>query len=404
MDRIVAQGLMHDITPKDIKSATILVVDDVELNRKMLVHSLQAAGYANIATAENGEQALALTYESHPDLVVLDLMMPGMDGFSYCEKVRQDRKFDNMPIIVQTVLEQIENKIRAFKLGASDYVCKPIDPGELVARVGVHLNNKMLTQSLLEYRQNMQIEFEAARRMQERIMPSFQQMQMYERVFNMKIAQYFETSSHLGGDCWGMRALGDDRLAIWMYDFSGHGVTAALNVFRLHTVMQEFIHASGDPGQFLTTLNRHLHALLERHEFCTMFYGVIDTQANCLLYTAAGAQPAHIFSSGGGINTLLERSFPLGSVQEAVYETRFAPFTPGSLLAFYSDGLVETPNAGGEFISEKIIHQAIEPLMRESAGNPATEAVNTLVHLLKTYNKHSVPDDVTINAYWRNQV
>lgn len=393
---------MHTISQDKINNALILVVDDIELNHKMLEHSLQAVGYTNILIANDGQQALKITQEKNPDIVILDLMMPHMDGFAYLEVIRNNPAFKNTPILVQTVLEDIENKIKAFSLGASDYICKPLDPTELAARVHVHLSNKLLTQELLDYQRSMKQEFESARKMQTRIMPSAQQINMSERVYDMKIANYFETSSHLGGDCWGMRPISETQFALWMFDFSGHGITAAMNVFRLHTVMQEFLHASADPGNFLSTLNRHIYPLLERHEFCTMFYGVVDVEANCLLYSSAAAQPACLFSSSNQNSvSLYERGLPLGSIAATSYETRFTAFAPGDLLLFYSDCLVETKNQAGQFIDEQALMKLVQNTMLSDEKNPALFAIEKIMSMFKAHSEAPLGDDLTINAYYR---
>jgi sigma-B regulation protein RsbU (phosphoserine phosphatase) len=393
---------MIPVTDERLINAKILVVDDIELNRKMLTHSLNANGYRNITVAHDGSQALTLTRELRPDLVILDLMMPTMDGFAYCQAVRQDPSFDNMPIIVQTVLEQINDKMKAFELGASDYICKPIDPGEISARTYVHLSRKLLMQDLSDYKARITLELEAAKKMQCRLMPTTQQIQMCERVFNMKIANYFETSSHLGGDSWGMRPLSDNRLAIWMFDFSGHGIAAAMNVFRLHTIMQEFIHTGGEPGNYLSTLNRHLYPLLERNEFCTMFYGIIDTDANCLLYASAAIPSPILFSKTEPKPIMLTgRGFPLGIIPSATYDTKYVPFVSGDLLLYFSDCLVETRNISGQFIGDEQIAAAIMELLEKSPQNPAIQAIEKLRDLFSSHNSDPINDDMTINAYWR---
>ncbi len=390
------------ISEERLHNSLILVVDDIELNHKMLTHSLNAKGYTNIIVAEDGSQALQMTQEMKPDLVILDLMMPVMDGFSYCQAIRQDRAYDDMPILVQTALEDIDKKLRAFDLGASDYICKPVDPQELAARTRVHLTQKLLMQDLRTYRRKMTAELEAAKLMQTRLMPGAQHIQMCERVYNMGIGSHFETSSHLGGDCWGMRPLSDHRLAIWMYDFSGHGMTAAMNVFRMHTIMQEIAHDGIDPGTFLSTLNRHLHSLLESDEFATMFYGIIDTDANCLLYSTAASPPAVLYTNAEPEPVLVHgRGFPMGVVSNASYETQYTPFTINDMLLLYSDCLIETKNKKGEYITEQYLKTLISASMNESQENPAKHVVDLLKQLLHTHQPDSIDDDITINAYWR---
>lgn len=394
--------LNDDIAAERLYRSLILIVEDIEVNRRMLSHSLQARGYTNIATATDGAQALEMTLELKPALVILDLMMPGMDGFAYCQAIRRDHAFDDMPILVQTALSDMEQKLRAFELGATDYICKPIDPGELSARTQVHLLQKIMMQDLKEYRRAVSAELAAARTMQNRLMPGEPQIQMCERVYDMKIASHFETSSALGGDCWGMRPLSDSRLALYMYDFSGHGITAALNVFRMHTIMQEYIHAGGDPGNLLSTLNRHLFPLLERDEFATMFYGLIDTDANCFLYASAAAPPALLFSENGAQSGVLHgRGFPLGVVANATYETKYTPFTNGDLLLLYSDCMIESKAADGEFLSEAHIQKAVQEALAQPHTNAAKVTVESLLQLLHSHCDGPIQDDLTINAYGR---
>lgn len=383
--------------------ALILVVDDIDLNRKILAHSLQAHGYKNVITANDGSEALKITQEQKPELVILDLMMPKMDGFAYLKAVRQNDNYNTMPIIVQTALDDIERKLEAFDLGASDYICKPVEPRELSARVHVHLINTLLMDDLRVYKQRMLIELALAQKMQKRLMPNLQQIQMCERVFNLKIATHFETSYDLGGDCWGMRPLSDSRLAIYNIDFSGHGMSSAMNVFRIHTIMQELLHAGGDPANFLATLNRHLHPLLERDEFATMFYGIIDTDANCLLYASAGAPSPILISSIESEALFLNgRGFPIGVLQNATYETKYTPFMNGSFLMLYSDCITEAKNEAGETISEEEIAKIAKTVYNESQqGNPAKETIDQLSQLVKSHSQDSLPDDLTITAYFR---
>lgn len=383
-------------------NSVILVVDDVETNRAMLVRSLNSRGYNKILIAKDGSEALQLTQDLKPDLVILDLVMPGMDGFSYCQAVRRDPAFDNMPIVVQTMLEDIEDKLKAFYLGASDYVSKPIDPDELSARTQVHLTKKILIEDMSHRQQQVFAEMQAARSMQSRIMPDSQSIAMSERIYDMKIAIHFETSSDLGGDCWGMRPLSDKKLAIFSYDFSGHGISAALNVFRIHTLMQECVHAANDPGYFLEQLNKRLHPLLERNEFATMFYGIIDTEANCLLYATAAAPSPILYSHRDQNCELLSgRGFPLGSVSNAIYEKKYVPYLPEDLLLFFSDCVTETKSNTNKVLSEKDIMDCVMATMFEDKENPAQSVMNNVLETLRRHQSNPITDDLTINAYWR---
>lgn len=386
-----------------MRDACILVVDDVQVNRKIIASQLAARGYKNVLHAKDGREALEITHLKRPDLVILDLMMPEVDGFAYCDAIRRDADFNNMPIIVQTALDEIEHKMNAFKRGASDYLCKPVDGGELEARVRVHLLNRFLINDLSKHNERMMQEMQAAQAMQNRLMPSETHIKMCERMFNMNIATHFETSSLLGGDCWGMRPICDDKLAVFMYDFSGHGITAAMNIFRMHTIMRDFNHIAADPGAFLTNINRHLHPLLERNEFATMFYGIIDTASNCLLYATAATTPPILYSRMQQDSMMLaNRGFPLGVVSHASYETKYVPMLPGDMLLLYSDGLIESIDTKGNFLNEQLVQEHTRQVMDNNPEHPGGAVVNAVYRLLKKHNNVPPRDDLTISVYARN--
>ena len=142
----------------------LLVVDDNEDSRYALTLQLSRAGYADIATAESGEQALELLRARQFDLVLLDVMMPGLDGFEVCERLRADEATRDIPVIFLTALDGTFDKVRAFSVGAVDYVTKPFRSEELLARVGTHLALREARRSLEEQNARLREEIEAHNR------------------------------------------------------------------------------------------------------------------------------------------------------------------------------------------------------------------------------------------------
>jgi len=120
------------------ETATVLIVDDEPLNRDLLAQELGGAGYRTLEAA-GGEQALALAAAKPPDLILLDVMMRGIDGYETCRRLKADEATRPIPVIFLTALAETFEKVRAFKLGAVDYVTKPFEPEELLARVGAHI-------------------------------------------------------------------------------------------------------------------------------------------------------------------------------------------------------------------------------------------------------------------------
>jgi sigma-B regulation protein RsbU (phosphoserine phosphatase) len=379
----------------------LLIVEDGRVNTAILRQQLISGGYSHITIAENGKKGLALTRELKPDLVILDIIMPEMDGFEYCQIVQQEPELSNIPIIVQTSLERTEDMVRAFALGASDYIHKPIKSLELLARIKVHLTSKLLREETMLQQQQMHCELVAAQQMQKNLMPSPEQMRIAEQLYRMKIARHFETSSLMGGDLWGMRPISDTRLAVYVLDFSGHGISAAFNVFRMHTLMQELASHGNDAGPFLTRLNHHLYPLIERSEFATMFYAVIDIEANSLEYAAAAAPPALLTRRiADGTEWLDGRGFPLGATEHANYTTIHTPFASGDALVLFSDCLIETPNISGEMMGKRMIAERVARALMQG-GHEASHIRDQLLESFHAHTTLPLRDDLTLNVYCR---
>ena len=124
-------------------SKLILVVDDNSENRKILGNLLTKNGY-EVGSASDGFKALKFIENILPDLILLDVMMPGMDGFEVCRKIKNDLTTKNIPIIFLTAKTNTEDIVKGFKLGGVDYVSKPFNSEELLARVNTHIELKVL--------------------------------------------------------------------------------------------------------------------------------------------------------------------------------------------------------------------------------------------------------------------
>lgn len=144
------------------RNSKILVVEDMELNLKVICAKLTASGYTNIESAMDGIEGIEATHRIKPDLVLLDLMMPRLDGFGYMDKIRADKTIWHMPIIVQTALKERETKIRALSCGADDFLNKPLDLEEVALRVYIHLERFFILQDLQTLRGKLHAELEQA--------------------------------------------------------------------------------------------------------------------------------------------------------------------------------------------------------------------------------------------------
>ena len=333
-----------------LSNGRVLVIEDNLRSRKLIGTFLNAVGITQVEYAEDGIQGLSKVSSFSPDLILLDLMMPNMDGIEFLQHLRADPIHHALPVLVQSALDSTAHRSRAYEVGATDMLSKPINGAELLARVRVHLENRMMARRLDDF----ETRYDKARQMQEALLPSPSVLEEIERILNIKIDSYFETSTKLGGDFWGVKAHDDGKASIYIVDFAGHGVSAAVNTFRLHTLMEEIPPPPKDPAAYLAILNKHLHRLLPAEQFATMFYGVIDPAVGRLDYaTAATPAPLLHLNAGSAPLPLDTKGLPLGMVQTASYLNYSADFPPGASLFLYSDALNETVGTDGQALEEE---------------------------------------------------
>jgi DNA-binding response OmpR family regulator len=151
---------------------TILVVDDNENNREMLLRRLAREGYTSVAAAADGRQALELLRSRRFDLVLLDIMMPQVDGYQVLETLKADAERRDIPVIMISAVDELDSAIRCIELGAEDFLPKPFNPTLLRARVGASLEKKRLRDEIMRHVERMEHELDTARAIQLSMVPT----------------------------------------------------------------------------------------------------------------------------------------------------------------------------------------------------------------------------------------
>lgn len=384
---------------QSVYAARILIVDDMALMRQMIGMCLSRGGYQNLLYAADGDEALEMVAKEAPDILVLDLNMPRVSGYEVCRELRADERFVGLPILVQSASETPEERVEVFAAGATDFVSKPINQPELLARVRMHLENRFLIHSLSDFRQRMQSELVMAREMQQSLLPDPATIGEVEKASQTKIESFYRASFELGGDLWGCWALPDDRLGIFVLDIAGHGVGAALNTFRVHATMARFLRARVDPAKFLTELNAVLAPSFPLGQFATMFYAVVNHKTGHMVYSGAGA-PRPMVISDRGVRLLDSTGVPVGIIKKPDYINIEDKLEPDESLFCYSDVLIEAPQPGGKMLGEDGLVAWVE----EQAKHP--ERHRLITRLLRRFfddQPSSLPDDLTAVAIHPNR-
>ena len=354
-----------------VSDSRILVVDDIEWNRALIGTLLEEAGYTNIGYAVDGADALARVAEQLPDLMILDIMMPGVDGFEVLRRLRASPDYGDLPVLVQTALSGVDDRNRAFDAGTTDLITKPLDRTELLARVTIHLENRALIRSLRLYRDRLEDELEMARKIFEHMLPSPASLARLEAASGLTIRSHMARSSELGGDIWGALDVGQGRLGIYLLDMAGQGVSAALNVCRLHSLIQELAGLATEPARFLGELNRHARALLVPGEHAKMFLGLLSPAGNCLTYACAGASNPVLLAAGGQAPRVGDAvGLPLGVMADTADDQWELPFPPGAALLLHSNAIRDALDDGGNEDPRQRLAGLLSAALADGGDNP----------------------------------
>ncbi|WP_052045967.1 PP2C family protein-serine/threonine phosphatase [Candidatus Paracaedibacter symbiosus] len=377
--------------PSSLYDNRILVVDDTTINRELISSYLKTAGYRNIVTAVDGEDALEKIKQVEPDLLILDLVMPKIDGTEVIKILRNDKKTSKLPILVQTMISDPEQRKEAWAYGATDIITKPIHKLELLSRVKVQLQNSYLIRTLEGYQRLTSEEITRALDLQKTLLPSTQQLQELSEKYDIKVDSLFLPSRFLSGDMWGIYEIAPGKLIIWICDFSGKGISASLLTFRLHTLFLEYRYKILSPTELIRSINNRLKEMIPIGHFCTCLIGLIDLETKKMSYVSASAthplvyypnEQKFVIGDGSGI--------PLGISSEVAYETRTLEIPVGSSLVLYSDLLWEDIGAipGISFLPEKL-----PELIYDLQGRSMLKVIKEHIHAL---GETSFSDDLTL--------
>jgi phosphoserine phosphatase RsbU/P len=331
-------------TPQLAPSAQklILIVDDTPLNIGVISGALKDSYKTKVAT--NGEKALALaSAEEKPDLILLDIMMPGMDGYEVCSRLKADPTTSEIPVIFLTGQTSAEDETRGFEVGAVDYVHKPFSPAVVKARVRSHILLREARAQLASQLRALNNELEMARQIQLSILPH-----SIPTLPGLEIAARFFPMTSVAGDFYDFIQIDDKHIGILIADVSGHGLPSALIASMLQVALTGQAGHASEPAQVLAGLNRALCGKFT-HNFVTAAYVYLDLEKNFMRYAGAGHPPVLQWRiSTGKTAKVLENGLVLGMFGEAIYGALEFPLELGDRYVLYTDGVPEAANPSEE--------------------------------------------------------
>jgi phosphoserine phosphatase RsbU/P len=370
--------------------ATILVVDDSPVNLQVLVRTLHGTGH-RILAARDGRTALDIARRARPDLVLLDVMMPEMDGFDVCRALKGDAETQEIVVIFLSALGDVADKVAGLQLGAVDYVTKPIQPDEVLARVANHLSHQHLERELRASRDRLDRELESAARMQRLILPP-----TLPQDAGVEFAASYHTSRHAGGDYYDVITLGPGRYGLMVADVSGHGAPAAIVMAMIRAALHSHPETHGDPSAVLQMLNAHFEYLWDSAMFATAIYATVDAARREMNWACAGHPPPLLVRAGAPVASLpVDAVPPLLLMPIGTIPCAETSFDPGDRVLFYTDGITERLDTQEQMYElDRLV-----ALLGRNAGIPAAALVDRVVSDVDAFaDGHEPEDDQTLVA------
>jgi sigma-B regulation protein RsbU (phosphoserine phosphatase) len=381
----------------------ILVVDDNDDNRYTLTLYLELEGYTGVEVAHDGEEAFGRLTSDRFQLVLLDVMMPKVDGYQVLTWLKGQPQLRDLPIIMISALNEMDSVVRCIELGAVDYLLKPFNPVLLKARLGATLEKKRLRDQINEHLARLEDELDAARKLQ---------LGMVPRAFPTPTADnpvdlyaMMEPAREVGGDLYDFFTTADGRLCFLVGDVSGKGMPAALfmartkSLIRMATELMRGVHGGpAGPSEIIGRVNRELSENNDEMMFVTMFFGMLAPATGEIQFCNAGHNTPYRLK-GSELEPIDDaKGIVLGVRPDAVHAVGRLTLAAGETIYLFSDGVTEAANPASELFSE----ERLESVLRRLGGRTSADIVNAVAAEVKSFAGAAQPsDDITMLALRR---
>lgn len=383
------KGAETGMTLLNTKQSTILVVDDSRPQGYFIKKVLEQ-DYETLV-AFDGMEALELYKQEKPDLILLDIEMPEMDGFEVCRRVKAMSGDTFLPIIFLTSKSDVNSLIKGLQIGAEDYLTKPFAPEELIARIRAALRTKKLYNQLEAANAIIEQERDVIANIQRGLL-----CDSPPKIPGLKFFMDYQPSSKAGGDYYDFIPIDNDHLGILVSDVSGHGTPAAVIMAMMRVLFRSFLSENHSPRTTLQQLNKILRQNLETGYFITTFYGVIHLPTRKMKFASAGHNPPILveYDSGSVRELWLDKGIPLMILPNNEMAEGEIQLIPNSKLVLYTDGLTEAKNAEGENFGAKRLANTLLELGKNLPAGNLGQKVKDVIHRFMGDNKFT--DDYTL--------
>jgi phosphoserine phosphatase RsbU/P len=368
----------------------LLLVDDDSENIQV-VHSILKGKY-KLRVAMSGAKALELAKaEPLPDLILLDVMMPQMDGYEVCNCLKADQKTRNIPIIFLTGKTEVDDETRGFEMGAVDYIHKPFSAPIVTARVRTHLMLRDAHETVARQLVAINSELEMARQIQLSILP-----QGTPRLQGLEIEARYLPMSSVAGDFYDFLVIDEKHVGILIADVSGHGLPSALIASMLQAALTSQLPNASEPAKVLSGLNRALRGKFRSH-YVTAAYLFVDMNNGTASYAGAAHPPFLLWQQKTGRATeRVENGLMLGPFPEPAYSAITFPLERGDRIVFVTDGILEARDSS----ENEFGMQRLQGIVESGHSLPAKHFADAVLDRLSDWSENAIgpgqSDDITV--------
>ncbi len=327
---------------KDNQNPTILLVDDEPVNCALLEKTLRKEGYRTI-NANNGPQARRLALKKRPDIILLDITMDGEDGFEVISILKKNPKTANIPVVFLTGRDELEAKIKGFELGAVDYITKPFQSQEVLARVRQHLRLSLVNKAIIESQ---------AERLKQISDAQASLLIRPKDLPDAGFSVYYKALLEAGGDFYDVVKISEGIFGFFVADFSGHDngtgqITSALKALIKQNCVPIF-----QPAESMMIINNVLKEILPEEKYLTACYAKLNRKTRRMSIINGGHPPVVHIPKEGRVRLIEAKGDVIGIFGEVYFETLDIEVNSGDRFFLYSDGLVEKPGSKKAWINE----------------------------------------------------
>jgi phosphoserine phosphatase RsbU/P len=367
-------------------AARVLIADDDPVALRLLRLLLGNEGY-EIEFVETGEAAMRAARAMRPDLLLLDVNLPDMDGFEICRTLRDEPAVAELPIIMLTALTDRAARLQGIEAGADDFISKPFDHVELAARVRTVLRLNRYRRVQEAYQLQQQLEMASA--IQQQLLPHG-----VPSIRGLEIAARYRPAAQVGGDLYDF-IVRDGRLYTIAADVSGHGVASAIFMSNARSAIRTLIDvANADIPTLTEGLNtRMVEDSGDSGMFISAVIASYDPLTRCLGIVNCGHPEPVVVRHCNRVETIPASAAPIGLMQPLGATRSEVSLEPGDMVCFYTDGLIEAANAGQEMFGQP----RLEWTLRSAAGRSLDDVADSLIAEVAAFHgQHGLEDDLTL--------